>query len=102
MQLRRNSILEFSSWNWPMSRGTKGNNKKIKETGALYPWDLGEWDDETLTAITTALFRTILTALGVQKAHGMLEEKRTDKLPRAKKLERELNNIGASLFYSTE
>lgn len=76
-----------------MADENKNNAKLKKETKAFFPYDLPEWDDDTSTEMTTALFRTNLTTLGVQKAHEMLEEKRSSLLSRAKKLEKELKDI---------
>jgi hypothetical protein len=45
----------------------KNKAKLKKETKAFFPYDLLEWDDDTSTEMTTALFRISLTALGVQK-----------------------------------
>ena len=75
------------------------NNTKLKnDTAAIFPWDLPQWDEDTSKAMTSAFLRTNMTALGVQKTHELLGEKKSKLISRAKELERDLKALGQSMF----
>lgn len=76
----------------------QNNTKLKKDTAAIFPWDLPQWDEGASKAMTSASLHTNMTALGVQKTHELLEEKKSKLISRAKELETELKALGQSMF----